>query len=171
MKKNNIEGENLMFDFKYIYDGSDEASGYYDEKKEKADRYTQAGIWIGMVIVFGTLLLFCISKNVGEIIMIHNANSVIGSYTPDATSVSFVDGEGNTHVVNISDVIVAHSGNQITLYYYNNDYANARYVTALGFWVFMYIFFGGIFLVSLRFCLKNIKLTHHYKGVQRKYTN
>ena len=159
-----------MFDFKNIYDGSDDASGYYDEKKEKQDRYTQAGIWFGILIIFGILLVFCISKNIGEIIMEHNANSAIGSFTPGASSVSFIDGNGSTHVVNISGAVVEHNGKQITLYYYNDDYANARTVTWVWFWVFSYVFFGSIFSVSLRFFLKNMKQTHHYKGEQKKYT-
>jgi len=159
-----------MFDFKYIYNGSDDGSGYYDEKKEKEDRFLQAGIWLALVILFGVLLAFCISKNVGEIIMKYNANSAIGSISPDATSVTFMDENGSVHLVNILGAIVEHNGKQVTMYYYNDDYASARYVTWPWFWVITYVFFGGIFTLSLKFFLKNMKETHHYKGIKKKYT-
>ena len=159
-----------MFDFKYIYNGSDDNSGYYNEKKEKQDRFREAGIWLALLIIFGGLLVFCISKNVGEIILKYNANSAIGSYSPDSSSISFVDGNDKTHVIYMPGAIVEHNGKQITLYYYNDDYASARYVTWPWFWVFTYIFFGSIFLLSLRFFIKNMKETHHYKGEQKKYT-
>jgi len=155
-----------MFD----YDGDNDSGGYYDEGEAKSDRRFQATIWLGLLILFGALLAFSVSRNVGEIIMKNNANSVIGKFSPSTSTVSYTDANGSNHSVTIEGVVAEHNGEQITLYYYNNDYSKVKTVTWVWFWVFTYIFFGGIFLVSLVFYLKNIKQTHHYTGEQKKYT-
>ena len=159
-----------MYDFKDTYDGGNDSGGYYDEKKEKADRRHQAAIWLGLVLLFGGLLVFCVSKNVGEIIMKYNAHSVIGKFAPVESTVSFMDENGDNHIINIDGTLAKHYGDQMTLYYYNDDYSNAKTITWVWFWVFSYAFFGSIFLISLVLYKKNMKQTHHYKGIPKKYT-
>ena len=144
-----------------LYEGNG-GKGYYDKQIEKRDRKKQASIWIGLLVIMGSIFIFCIYRNIYEVILKEKGNTVTVPYTNSQETAVVHDSTGGSHVINIGGPLNAYDGDAITLYYWGNDISKAQPVTQMRFWIFVDFFFGGISAACGFFVYKSFKVTHHY---------
>lgn len=152
-----------------MFDGYSEGQGHYSEEEEKHDRWKEASLWSILFLFFIAIVIFTLVKNVNEQILKYNGNSITAKYTPYVDHIQYIDENGVRYYFNI-DGGTSHTDNQITLYYYGDNPADAKPLTWVWIFVSVYTFFGGLSGICLWRLLKNLLQTHHYTGEKVEYT-
>ena len=135
------------------------------EKEDKQERWFNSSIWFVLVFVCALSFLFAVYKHIQEIDLKMNGNMYTATYMDTSQSAYFLDENGNTVSVRLSDWFPSLREKEVDLYYYGDDISQAKPLTIMEFWIITEVGFGGFTALFLWRAVKNFKPTRHYKGV------
>jgi len=149
------------------FEGFDYENNYHlTEKEEKNENWAQAKIWVVLGVLMALCLGLTIYMNTKELLLKYNGNSAVAEYKKGEASIVVQDDKGTSYHINIADTFISNPDGHITVYYWGNNIANAKVLTAFWFFALMYAIWIPLFLLCMHFILKNLNQNKKLKKIQ-----
>jgi len=151
------------------FEGFDYDSNYHlTEKEERNENWAQAKIWVVLGLFMALCLGLTIYMNSKELLLKFNGNSVVTEYKNGDGYANVVDDNGTKHVIDLTATIIANQNGKITLYYWGNNIAGAKAMTAFWFWAMMYSIWTPLSALCVYFTYKNVNQNKNKKIKAKK---
>lgn len=142
------------------FEGFDHSNDYHmSESEVKKENWDQAKIWV----VLGLFMAICLGMTIflhsKELVLRFGGHSIVAEYKNNPNTISLKDDKGETFYVDIKDTIISPKNGTLTLYY-ANDMHQAKALTAIWFWLLMYVIWLPLLIICIRCTYKNLKPRH-----------